>query len=75
MSDFVTTVRFHDTTAMVKASLSTVGVDGTDTYDWEWGIQHEGAYLRINEGQVQHRECDGAFKLLALILQKSGIKL
>jgi hypothetical protein len=46
------------------------GADGTHTYDWEWGIQHAGAYHQMGDGTVQHRESDGAFTLIAKVLER-----
>lgn len=65
-----TTIKVNtDTIAYVEATRVHDGPDGTHTYHWEWGIEHNG-YQRMDDGDLQHRESDGAITLLALVLEK-----
>jgi hypothetical protein len=54
----------------IEAVRTYDGVDGVHTYKWIWGIDHEGRFLKMDAGDVQHRETDGAFKLVAAVLEK-----
>jgi hypothetical protein len=66
----VTTLKVgSDTVAYIEAKRTHDGCDGTHTYHWEWGIEHNG-YQKMDEGELQHRESDGAITLLALIIEK-----
>lgn len=58
--------------AYLTANVSQTGVDGVDTYDWEWGIDLAGGqgYYLIDQGQIQHQESEGTFALVAKIIDR-----
>lgn len=71
MSTFSTTIEVDgQVLAHVDAVRTVEGPDGVDTYTWMWGIEHAGEFVQMLGGEVQHRDIDGGFKLLALIIEK-----
>lgn len=49
------------------------GCDGTHDYNWRWFIHnHFNGYEteQLDEGVLQHRECDGLFTLAARVLER-----
>lgn len=60
------------TNAYIFANVVQAGVDGTDTFDWSWGIDltNNGGYHEIDAGQVQHRDQDGSLALVSKIIDR-----
>lgn len=65
-----TTITVNDASVgIIKATRREMADDGYDLYDWEWGIMGETGYDQMAYGKVTHRETDGAFTLVAKVLE------